>query len=119
MSDIILLGSDPFDLGLRLEAASFEVSKLDGYPTGVDLETVGITDALVLLVTDVKLASLIPVAREQNETIQVVLYTDDRLPPFASAQADLAVDPELVDPDEFVEAVIDRIQSVTSPHESN
>lgn len=112
MSEVILLGSDRFELGERFRDASFGVTRLEGFPTGADLEEAGIDDALVLVVTDVNQASLIPVAREQNGSIHVVLYTTDRLPPFASAQADLAVDPSLIGPDDFTEAVIDRIKAV-------
>lgn len=112
MSDVILLGEDGYDLVDRLKAAGLEVTTLTGFPTGADLDDAGVEDAEVVLVADVHLASLIPVARERQPTIQVIVYSTDRLPPFASAQADLAVDPTLIDPDELVAALLDRIAAV-------
>lgn len=111
MSDVLLLGEDEYDLPDRLEAAGLEVTVLTGFPTGLDLDDAGVQDAAIVLVADVRLASLIPVALERKPTVQVVLYSTDRLPPFASAQADLAVDPTLIDPDELVAALLDRIEA--------
>jgi len=42
-------------------------------------------------------ASGIPVAKELNTGVRVVVYTEQSLPDFAAAQTDLAVDPALLD----------------------
>lgn len=109
MSDLVLLGPDRAGLLTLLEAAGFESTALDGNPVGADLEAAGIADASVLLLTDVGHASMIPVARELNPGLLVVLYTGAGLPAFASAQADLSVDPDLVGAADLVEAVADRV----------
>lgn len=111
MSDVILLGPDEFTLRDRLETMDITVAHLPGNPIGADLEEAGVTEAGVLLLTSSAQASLIPVARELNPSIAVILYTRSRLPAFASAQADLSVDPELIDSTEVVDVVRDRIAS--------
>lgn len=109
MSEVIVIGSDDHGLTERFEVAGVSAIQLDGRPIGADLDEGGIDAASVLVLTDADLASIIPVAKERNAPIAIVLYSSGRLPPYASAQADLAIDPALVDPDEVVDAVIDRI----------
>ena len=109
MSDVILIGDDPDDLEARLNERSLTVTMLDGRPIGTDLDAAGIDEATVLLLTDTQNASIIPVAHERNDRILIALYSTDRLPDFVSAQADLSVDPALIDPDSFVEAIVDHV----------
>jgi len=51
----------------------------------------------VLVLTEVELATAVPVAKDLNEDVRIVLYADGSLPDFASRQADLLVDPDLLD----------------------
>ncbi|MFW6449173.1 MAG: DUF7126 family protein [Halobacteriota archaeon] len=111
MSDVLLVGTDPGGLVADLEAAGLRVAHLDGTPIGPDLDEVGIAEAAVLLLTDAGQASIVPVARERNPTIAIVLYADQGFPDFASAQADLAVDRALIDVDELVDALVDRVEA--------
>lgn len=109
MSEVIVLGVDEHGLTELLAEAGVGATRLDGRPVGADLADAGVETAGALVVTDASLASLIAVARERNADIAVVLYAANRLPPFASAQADLSVDPDLVAPAEIVEAIVDRM----------
>ncbi len=109
MSDVIVVGSDEHGLTDRFTAAGLSATHLEGQPIGADLEAGGIEEAGAIVVTEASLATIIAVAKEQNDAISVVLYSTGRLPPYASAQADLAIDPALVDPEEVVSAVVDRL----------
>ncbi|MFB6302004.1 MAG: CTP synthetase [Haloferacaceae archaeon] len=92
----VVVGPDEDGLGAELEAAGVEVHRIDGVPTAEELESDGIGRADLYLLTDVGEASTIPVARELNPDVRVVIYADGSLPEFARRQADLAVDPALL-----------------------
>jgi hypothetical protein len=62
------------------------------------LEEAGIHDADVYLLTDMGQATSIAVAKDLNPEIRVVVYAPGSLPDFATRQADLVVDPALLDP---------------------
>ncbi|MFP4628061.1 MAG: CTP synthetase [Halobacteriales archaeon] len=111
MSDVILVGDVPADLVAALEAAGLGVARLDGGAVGADLDAAGVDAAGVLLLTDAGQATLVPVARERNSDIAIVLYGDEGFPDFASAQADLAVDRSLVEAPELVDALVDRVRA--------
>lgn len=113
MSEVLVVGPDDHGLADRLAAAGVDAHRLDGRPVGADLEGGGIAGAGVFIVTDAGLASLISVAKEHNPDVVVVLYGGGGLPDFAARQADLAIDPRLVDPDEVVDAVVDRLATTT------
>lgn len=109
MSEVIVVGDDTHGLTDRFGEAGCSVSHLEGWPVGSDLDENGIAEAGALVVTEANLASVIAVAKERNDRVMVVLYSSGRLPPYASAQTDLAVDPALVNPEGVVEAIIDRL----------
>jgi hypothetical protein len=48
-------------------------------------------------------ATAIPVARELNDGLRIVVYTDDSLPEFARPLADLILDPDLFGPEAVAE----------------
>lgn len=110
MSDVLIVGPDEFDITARFRETDISAIHLDGVPVGADLDDAGIEEAKVVLLTHVDHASLIPVAKERNPDIQIVLYTSARLPPFASRQADVAIDQALVEVEEVIDAVADRVR---------
>jgi len=59
--------------------------------------------------TEVQQATSIPVAKDLNGNLRVVVYADGSLPDFARGQADLVVDPDLIDPG----TVAEELQSQT------
>lgn len=67
------------------------------------LEEAGIHNADVYLLTDMDQATSIAVAKDLNEDVRVVVYAEGSLPDFASRQADLVVDPNLLGPDAVAE----------------
>ncbi len=111
MSEVIVVGTDPDRLADALEAADLEVARVAADAGGADLEAAGGSAAAVLLLTGAGQASLVPVARDLNDRIAIVLYADEGFPDFASAQADLAVDRTLVDRDAIVDAIVDRVHT--------
>lgn len=113
MSEVLVLGADDHGLAKRFEAVDVAVAHLDGQPVGADLEAAGIGGADAVVLTETSLSTLIAVAKEHNPDIAVVLYAEGRLPEFATRQADLAVDPALVTPDDLVDAVVDRIAAAS------
>ena len=109
MSDVIILGPDDEGIGEQLQQTAVSVAQLDDTPIGEDLIGAGIAEARVLVVTDIRHASSIPVACEHNNQLQVIVYTEDSLPPFASAQTDFALDPHLISVTDVVDAIVDRL----------
>jgi len=92
----ILLGPDRDGLGDALEAEGVELTRIEDAANRPALEEAGITDADTLVLTETAGATAIPVAKDLNDDLHVVVYTDDDLPDFARAQTDLIVDPQLL-----------------------
>jgi hypothetical protein len=97
MDHAVVIGSDPDGLGEALEAHGVTVSRATGTADRESLVDAGVEDTDALVVTDVGLATSIPVARELNERFRVVVYSRDSIPEFARASAGLVVDPDLLD----------------------
>jgi len=93
----IVSGSDPDGLGDALETEGLTVHRISGVVSLKSLEAAGLDEASLLVLTDVGEASGIPVAKENTPEIRVVVYSRETLPDYAKGQADLAVDPELLD----------------------
>jgi hypothetical protein len=93
----IVAGPDPDGLGDALADEGVSITRIDGVVSATTLEDAGINDAVMLVLTDMGEASGIPVAKELNTGVRVVVYTEQSLPDFATAQTDLAVDPALLD----------------------
>ncbi|WP_122088828.1 DUF7126 family protein [Halalkalicoccus subterraneus] len=99
----VIAGEDEDGLGEALEAEGFEVTRIEGFADRVALETAGIEDATVFAITDTVHATGIPVARELNEELRIIVYAADSLPEFAQPLADLIVDPDLLSPEAIAE----------------
>jgi len=94
----ILVGPDG-GLGEALEAGGATVTRIDGVATGDRLDAAGVAEADVLIVGDVGEATAISVAKSENPSLKVVLYTDETMPEFVRGQVDLAIDPALLSAD--------------------
>nr|WP_254538148.1 CTP synthetase [Halomarina sp. BCD28] len=99
----IIVGDDPDGVGDALEDHGVEVTHATGTGNRDALTDAGVVDADLLIVTDVGLATSIPVAREDNGDIRVVVYSRDSIPEFARTSAELILDPELMDPETVAE----------------
>ncbi|MFC7175849.1 DUF7126 family protein [Halosegnis marinus] len=94
----VLAGGDGDGLGDALAAEGVEVTRAEGTGARPDLEEAGIVDADVLVLTEMHLATSIPVAKDLNPEVRVVVYAHGSLPEFAKGQAGHILDPELLDP---------------------
>lgn len=99
----VISGEDSDGLGDALEAEGFEVKRIEGFVDLDALEAAGTETADLFVLTDTAHATAIPVARELNEGIRIVVYADDSLPEFAQPLADLIIDPDLLSPDAIAE----------------
>lgn len=109
MSDqlrVVVVGTDDHEMGEAITDAGFSVSAVD-IGNRPALEEAGIVDTDVYVLTEVKQATSISVAKDLNPDLKVVVYADNSLPDFARRQADLVLDPELFDP----AAVADELDS--------
>lgn len=97
MSSVVIAGADPDGLGEALEARGASVSYARGTADRPSLEDAGIVAADTLVLTDVGLATAIPVAKDLNPDLRVLVYTRDSVPEFAKAQAGHILDPDLLD----------------------
>ncbi|MCL9816419.1 DUF7126 family protein [Natronocalculus amylovorans] len=93
----IVAGPDLYDLGDALKAEGVAVSRITDIVSTETLENAGIAEAALLVFTDTAEATGIPVAKENYPDVRVVVYADESLPEFVKGQADLAVDPALLD----------------------
>jgi Trk K+ transport system NAD-binding subunit len=93
----IFAGGDEHELVGELESVGYTVHVVPDVANRPALEDAGIHDADLFVITDVGQATAIPVAKDLNDAIRVVCYTDDSLPEFVSGQEVLAVDPALLD----------------------
>ncbi|MEF8779188.1 MAG: CTP synthetase [Haloferacaceae archaeon] len=103
---VIVTGPDEHGLGDALETRGATVTRIPGIVNGDALEDAGIEAASILVLTDLAEASAIPVAKERNPAVQAVSYSHQSLPEYAKAQADLAVDPDLLSPDVVAEELL-------------
>ena len=94
----IIVGDDPDGVGDALEDHGVDVAYATGTGNRDSLTDAGVEEADLLVVTDVGLATSIPVAKENNEDLRVVVYSRDSVPEFARTSAGLILDPELMDP---------------------
>lgn len=92
----ILAGPDPDELGAQLREQGVDVTTIEGLATRPKLEEAGAHKVDLFVLTDVEQATAIPIAKDLNEDVRAVVYDRQSLPEFVSAQADLAVDPELL-----------------------
>ena len=99
----IVAGADDHALGDALEAEGVDITRVEGIATRPALEEAGITETDTFVLTDAKGATAIPIAKDLNDDVRVVVYSDDSLPDFARGQADLIVDPSLLSADAVAE----------------
>jgi hypothetical protein len=99
----VLAGPDTHDLAGALRIEGFEVSVVDGIPTGESLDEAGISEASLYVLTEVEEATSIPVAKEHNPDLRAVVYADGTIPEFAQPITDLSVDPQLLGADAVAE----------------
>lgn len=92
----IVVGPDEDGLGEALEAEGVEITRITEFGNRPALEEAGITDADTVVLTLAAGATTIPVAKDLNDDVRVVVYADDNLPDFARRQADFIVDPRLL-----------------------
>jgi hypothetical protein len=103
---VILAGPDENGLEDAFDALGIETSRISGPVTRESLLAAAVADATVLVLTDMRDASAIPVAKDENPDLRVVTYCADSLPEFARGQTDLAVDPALIESAMFAEELV-------------
>lgn len=94
--NVIVAGTDDHDIADAIESEGHSVTRVD-IANRPSLEEAGIHETAVLMLTDVEQATAIAVAKDINADLKVIIYSGGSLPDFASRQADLLVDPELLD----------------------
>ena len=99
----VIAGPDGNGLGDALESRGVDVAYAAGTAARPDLEEAGIHGADLLVITDVGLATSIPVGKDLNPDVRVVVYARNSLPEFARRQAGHIVDPDLLDAETVAE----------------
>lgn len=95
---VVFVGPDR-GLATALESRGAVVARVDGQANADSMRTAGIDEADLLVVTDTGEATAVPVAREINPGIRVVVFTPDSMPEFVRGQVDLAVSPAVLNAD--------------------
>jgi len=104
---VIVAGTDDHDIASAISAEGHAVEGVD-VANRPALETAGVHETAVFVLTEVRQATSIPVAKDLNEGLYVVVYDDGSLPDFARRQADLAVDPDLLGPGPVAEELTEQ-----------
>ena len=106
MSMRVVVVGPPRGLVEAFEEREVTVGRVEGVAVRDELEAAGVADASTVVFTDVAEASAVPVARTVNSDVRVVFYTPDSMPEFVTPSADLAVDPDLLDPETVVDELV-------------
>jgi Trk K+ transport system NAD-binding subunit len=106
MSNVVIAGTDPDDLGGALEDRGAAVSYAEGTADRSALEEAGIVDADTLVLTDAGLATSVTVALDRNPDLRIVIYARDSVPEFIKGQAGHILDPALLDSDTVAEELL-------------
>ena len=94
---VIVAGPDEYGIADAITAEGLAVERVD-IANQEHLDSAGVETATAYVLTEMAQATSIPVAKEANPDLHVVVYADGSLPDFARGQADLVLDPELFDP---------------------
>jgi hypothetical protein len=99
---VIVAGADTHGIAAAVAAEGHTVEQVE-VANRPALEEAGVHEADALVLTEVRQATSIPVAKDLNADLDVVVYADGSLPDFARGQADLVVDPALLAPETVAE----------------
>ena len=99
---VIVAGVDEYDLGHAIEDEGHDVATVD-IANRPALEENAIHETDVFVLTEIEQATSIAIAKDLNPDLKVVVYAEDSLPDFARRQADLVVDPRLIDAETVAE----------------
>lgn len=102
MTTAILIGPDR-GLGAAFESNDIETLQTEDIATGEWLDAVGVDSADIVVLTDVSQATAIPVAKDRNPALRIVVYSPDTIPEFVRGQVDFAVDPAALSPEVVAE----------------
>ncbi|MEY7851621.1 CTP synthetase [Natrarchaeobius sp. A-rgal3] len=105
--EVIVAGPDEDGIAPALEDEGATVGRLEGVVSRPELESAGIVDADLYVLTDVDQATTIPIVCDLNDEIRTVVYARDTVPEFVRGQLDFAVDPELIDPSVVADELLD------------
>lgn len=106
MSEVVVAGGDPEGLGDALEARGATVGRAGGTANRPALEDAGVAGADLFVLTDAGLATSVPIAKDLNPALRVVVYTRDSVPEFVKAQAGHIIDPALLEPDAVADELV-------------
>jgi len=95
--NVVIVGADETAIGqaVREEGHTVTVADVGNRP---GLEDAGIHEADIFLLTEMAQATSIAVAKDLAPDVRVIVYAEGSLPDFATRQADLVVDPALLEP---------------------
>lgn len=102
----IIAGPDN-GLAAALRERDTDVTTIEGLADRPALEEAGVVDADLFVLNDVSQATAIPVARDLNEDLRIVVYARDSVPEFVRGRRLLVVDPDLLEPDAVAEELTD------------
>jgi len=102
--NVVVVGPDR-GIGDALAARGARVSRIEGVASGDRLREAGIESADLLVVTDVREATAVPVALELNPDLRTVVYAPESVPEFVRGTLDLAIHPDVLP----VEAVAEEL----------
>ena len=107
MSRVVLVGAHAA-LADAFAAAGATVETVAVGADAAELTAAAIAEAELLVVTRMADVTTAVVARELHPQLRVVAYSGESLPPVATTQVDLAVDPALISPAALVAAWADE-----------
>ena len=102
---VVVVGTDAYDIADAIAAEGYTVERVD-IGNRPALKAAALVDARVYVLTEVQQATSIPVAKELNPDLRIVVYADGTLPDFVLGQADIALDPDLFTPEDVAAELV-------------
>lgn len=106
MTRVLVSGPDGSDLAGAFEDVGAETVAVEGVAGRPSLEEAGVHEADFLVITDVGDATAVPVAKDMNDDLRVIVYATDTVPEFVRGQAELILDPALFEPATVAEELV-------------
>ncbi len=106
MSEVVVAGGDPDGVGDALEARGAVVRQAAGTANRPALEEAGIVEADTFVITDAGLATAVPIAKDLNPEVRIVMYCRDAVPEFVKGQAGHIIDPDVLDPATVADEIV-------------
>lgn len=103
---VLLVGPEDRGLEQAFEDLECDVVRLTDVATAETLDEADVATADILVLTDSRDATAVPIALERNPDLRTVIYSPEGIPEFVRGQLDLALDPQVLAAETVAEELV-------------